>query len=108
FMPEFVYDFMANNAVRFRQFSGINDFVKNYTVPRSLYQDFIRTAREKKMDVSDAVLAEIEADVKILLKAYIARQLWKNDGFYAVVNSIDNTFLRTLEILKNPETLTEN
>jgi hypothetical protein len=48
-------------------------------------------------------LAKIETDIKTLLKAFIARQLWNDNGFYAVVNTMDKTFLKTLEIVRNPQ-----
>ena len=107
FIPEFVYDYMAVNSEKFNQFKNMNDFARIYSVSDELYHNFISSAKEKKMDVSDTTLTKLEPDVKVLFKAYIARQLWKNDGFYSVVNSIDKTFLRTLEILKNPESLAE-
>ncbi len=102
FVREFIYDYLSNNSGQFKQYKAMDDFVKNYSVPESLYQNFISIARGKKMDVKDEDLAKLEPEVKTFLKAYIAHQLWKNDGFYSVINSIDNTFLKTIEIVKNP------
>ncbi|MBL0033151.1 MAG: hypothetical protein IPP27_13595 [Bacteroidetes bacterium] len=33
------------------------------------------------------------------MKALIARQVWKNDGFYPVIQSLDNTLKKALELI---------
>jgi len=102
-IPEFVYDYMEKNSEKFSRFTSPADFVKNYSVPDTLYRDFIAMAKEQKMSLSDSTLTALESNAKTWLKAYIARQLWRNDGYYSVLNSTDKTFLKTLEILEQPE-----
>jgi hypothetical protein len=36
------------------------------------------------------------------MKAYLAKQMWKDDGYYPVMNTIDNTFLEAYKIVQNP------
>lgn len=108
FVPEFIYDYMEKNSGHFGQFKSFSEFAKGFSVSDELYQSFIRSARQRKMDLSDAVLTKLEPDVKVLLKADIARHLWKNDGYYSVINAIDKTFLKTVDVLKDAGRLAAN
>lgn len=102
-IPEFIYDHFSENASYYNQYATLNDFLGRFSISRDFYQSFLAFARSKKAEVPEAELSRIENDLHTLLKAFIARQLWKNDGYYAVINTIDNTFQRTLQIVKEPD-----
>ncbi len=107
FIPEFIYDYTAANSEQFNSFSNFHDFAQRFLVPDALYQNFILKAIGSDKSLNTEALAKIETDIKVLLKAYIARQLWKNEGYYSVLNSNDKTFLKTAEALKNQGSLAE-
>jgi hypothetical protein len=48
---------------------------------------------------NDKYLAKVTPQIKNLLKAYIAKQKWKNEGFYPVLNEMDNTVQRAIQEL---------
>ncbi len=108
YIPEFVYDYFSENAERFKQYAELPDFMSRYVVTDEVYQQFISLPNMKESKLTQEELAAIQSDVKTMLKAYIARQLWKNDGFYAVINTMDKTFLKTLEIVRNTESTAAN
>jgi carboxyl-terminal processing protease len=109
YIPEFVYDMLSKNPQQFNQYQGVKDFSSRYVaIPDALYNNFINSARTKGLDLSDEVLSALKPKTEVMLRAQMARQLWKNEGFYAIFNTIDNTFLKTLELLKKPQGFTEN
>ena len=59
------------------------------------------TLNSRGVSKQHAELQVLKDKIKVILRAYIARQLWKNDGYFPVINTIDETFLRTLKILEN-------
>ena len=101
YVPEFVYDYYSKQQEFFEQFRGFDDFNKNYHIPNAVLQEFIDDAESRGLKVSKSDLDPLKDKVKIILKAFVARQLWKNEGFYPVINTIDDTFLKTLEILES-------
>ena len=38
--------------------------------------------------------------IKTMLRAYIGRNIFDNEGFYPVIHSVDNTFIKAVEVLK--------
>ena len=44
------------------------------------------------MKISDEI-------IRTQMKALIARQVWKNDGFYPVIQSLDNTLKKALDLI---------
>lgn len=108
YIPEFIYDHFSENADKYKQYTSLSQFISGYTVPDALYQRFISLPKLKETELKPDEIAALQSDIKTMLKAYIARQLWKNDGFYAVINTMDKTYRRTLEIVKNPESIAEN
>ncbi|MDZ4846402.1 MAG: S41 family peptidase [Chitinophagales bacterium] len=107
-IPEFIYDYFSENSDSYKQYATLADFMSRYIVSDAIYQQFISLPKLKEEGLKPEEVAAIQGDIKTMLKAYIARQLWKNDGFYAVINTMDKTFLKTLEIVKNPESIAAN
>ena len=75
------------------------EFVK-YLNNQNLLRKFIAFAaqegiKENKMDIRIS-----EKILKVQLNAYITRNFMDNAGFYPIIQEIDNTFNRALEILK--------
>lgn len=102
YIPEFIYDYFSENSAGFSQYASLNDFMSRYTVPDAVFQQFIALPKFKEAELKPEEIAAIQGDIKTLLKAYIARQIWKNDGFFAVMNTMDKTYLRTVEAVRNP------
>lgn len=105
YIPEFIYDYYSKNAAGFSQYTSLHDFMNRYTVSDAVFQQFVSLPKFQEAELKPEEISAIESDIKIMLKAYIARQIWKNDGFFAVMNTMDKTYLRTLQIVKNPELL---
>ena len=77
-------------------------FRNNFVVNESLYNRFLDYAFKQGLKKNDNELAEISPKIKVMMKAYLAKQMWKDEGFYPVVNTIDNAFLEAYKIVQNP------
>lgn len=89
FIPEFVYKYSSHNDV-LSKFKGEEDFKKNYVVSDGLLNDFYIYAFAAGLKKNEARQAKITEKVKLYLKAFLAKQVWRADGFYYVINSSDN------------------
>jgi carboxyl-terminal processing protease len=73
----------------------------NYLDRQNILRKFITYAAKEGVK-------EVPADIKISgnilrvqLNAYIARNFLDNEGFYPIIQEIDNTLLKAVEIQKN-------
>ena len=99
YVLEFIYDYYAKNQEHFEQYRDFKDFERNYQISGSTFREFIRDATARGLKIDSTALNLLEDKIKVILKAYIAGQLWKNEGYYPVYHSIDETFLKTVELL---------
>ena len=65
-----------------------------------VFNDFIAYAEGKGVSKDKQGIRESELRIKILMKAFIGRNLYDDDGFYPVYHRIDETFLRAVEYLE--------
>lgn len=99
-LTNFVYRHYVENQEKFRLFLTPADFDKGFFVDETLWKAF--TAYAQKDNVSLNNLSP--ADKKMLerrIKGLLARQQWRNEGYYEVLNSADPVILKALEVLSN-------
>jgi carboxyl-terminal processing protease len=80
---------------RFTNYREISDFLNK----QNLLKEFVSYAEANgvKRNIEDIIISE-----KIILtqlKAYIARNILDNAGFYPIIQTIDNTLIKGVEIL---------
>ncbi|MEX0811447.1 MAG: S41 family peptidase [Chitinophagales bacterium] len=100
YIPQFVYDFYSDNQDRFLPYRDLDYFNNNFMVSEIMYDQFINFIEKEGHRIKEDELEVLKPQVNILIKAHLARQLWKNDGFYPLYNSIDNVFIKAYEIIK--------
>lgn len=99
FIPQFVYTYYANHQADFQGYQKSAYFKDHFNITDELFDGFIAYAEGEGMEVEPAQIAELDSRIRTMLKAHFARQLWKEEGFYPVINSIDPTFNRTYKEL---------
>lgn len=102
FVPEFIYNYYSDNQSLFMQYKESDYFRTNFEVTDNLYNRFLEYSVKQGLKKNDKELSLISPKIKTLMKAYLAKQMWKDDGFYPVMNTIDNTFLEAYKIVQNP------
>lgn len=100
---------ITQNALRFtddnrkallRKYKNIDDFIAEYEVPKSLIDDVLKQAEEKKIKPKDEDdLQRTLPDLNFMLKALIAYNVWDRAEYFRMINSRNNTVQRALELL---------
>ena len=75
-------------------------FNKGFRVTDAMFAELVKLADEKgiKGNEEEKKVARREAD--ILLKAYIARNLFDDEGFYPIYAPMDDVLQKALEVLE--------
>lgn len=98
-VSEFTYDYVDKNRMMLKAYPSFEVFNQKFTVTNNLFDDFVSLAIKNKVPVNGNSITISRPLVTNQLKAFIARQLFGNDGFYPVVLSDDKAFKKAVEIV---------
>ena len=76
------------------------DEIDNYLGKENLLDDFVKYAAEKGVKRDNKGLKESGFIIKTQIKAYIARNIIGEEGFYPIIKQIDKTLLQAIAISK--------
>lgn len=99
---QWAFDYTDRNRPALQRFRNVDQFDQGFTVTDAMYQDFIRTAEKKGVPRKGKDLTRSDQQIRVMLKAYIGRNLLDNEGFYPIMNSIDPAFLKAVETVRKP------
>ncbi|MGB1248697.1 MAG: S41 family peptidase [Chitinophagales bacterium] len=99
-IPEFVYDYYAKHVDDFQDFYGENDFKNSYKISENLFDEFVAVAKSKGWDGDEMALETKHKDyLKQVLKAFLAKQIFQNEGYFLILNEIDPVVQQAVEEL---------
>lgn len=78
-------------------------FAKKFQIREALFNDFLTYCREEGLEDDPEGLAFGQQRIKELMKAYIARNVHGDEGFYPIYLKMDTVYLRALEMIKDPK-----
>lgn len=100
FRYAFAYtDSHRNELLRYKEFS---DFNKQFKISPVLLDELLQYAADHGVKKDEEGASYAEQKIKTLLKAYIGRNLYDNDGFYPIFLTMDDAFIKAISVLKDP------
>lgn len=87
-ISNFVYNQYLQNRKQFTNYTSATDFNKKYQVDNFVWQKFVAYAASDSVDITK-VSTTSQQLLKKQIKALIARQIWRTEGFYEVLNEYD-------------------
>ncbi len=100
FVPEFVYKYSSTHADVLEKFKSPEDFKKNFVVSDELVNEFYQYAEPKGLKSGKEKPQLVVSKLKISLKAFLAKQTWRTDGYYYIQNGDDEVIKAALNVLK--------
>lgn len=79
----------------------MSDFDNNFEVDQSLMSAYYTFANKQAGQKINRLSRTLEDDLKVYIKATIARQLWSENGFFTVLNSNDPTVHKAIELVNS-------
>ncbi len=105
-IPEFTYEHFNNNQAFYRSFKSVEDYRSRYSVDKALLDKlkiYIQKADLGETTYDETVFNSEKKRFKTYIKAYIARQLWHNDGFYPIIHELDETLKEAYDQIHGTE-----
>lgn len=85
-----------------KNFSSLSKFEKNFEVPATLIDEVEEKAKKKKITPKDEAEREKTiADLRFMLKALVAYNIWDRSQYFYFINQRSATVKKALEILQN-------
>jgi carboxyl-terminal processing protease len=85
-----------------KEYLDFKSFNSEYLTSKSALDQLVSFASDEGLEYNEADWSISEAHISLLFKSYLARDLWGMEHFYEVYNSIDEVFIKAVEILENP------
>ncbi len=102
-VTEFAYNFLDKNRKDFKKYKSFEDYNKSFTIDDNILREFVSYAEKNGVKPNEKELNISSEIITTQLKALIARQLWKNEGFYAVIHKLDKTLSKAMELMENKQ-----
>lgn len=84
---------------------GLESFVKDFKINDAIMKDFLASAAEAEIKFNEAQYKQSERLIKNVLKAFIGKAVFKNDGFFPVLLQEDEIFAQALLLFDEAEKL---
>jgi carboxyl-terminal processing protease len=95
----FAFDYTDRHRKELTRFKTFTDFNQHFSVTDGMFRDMIAFADSLGVKHGSGDLRLSDERAKVMLKAYIGRNILDNEGFFPLLNSIDPAFQKGTEIL---------
>ena len=100
---QFAFDYCDQHRKELTRYQTVDEFNQSFQVTDAMFNALVKQAESKglKGNEQDRQVARNEAN--ILLKAYVARNLFDDEGFYPLYRPMDDILQKALEVLNDVE-----
>lgn len=92
----FAFNYADENRAALTKYNEVKS-LEAYLDTQNIMEQFARYAVEHNIPKSTAGYGKAKDIIHIQLKAFIARNILDNDGFYPIIRTLDNTVMRALD-----------
>ena len=104
---KFAFQYADSHAKLKKQYKDGFKFAQQFNINASMWNNFLRSAKENGVETLQAKKAE-EDYIKMLLKANIGRRVFGDEGFYPVYHTQDNQLKKAIEFMPEAINLMKN
>jgi carboxyl-terminal processing protease len=96
---QFAFEYTDRNRPTLNKFSTIELLESDFKITPDIFQDLVNYAEKEGVIATPKQIRDSKKKTEVLLKAYIARNLLDDKGFYPVFHEIDEIFLKGYQVL---------
>lgn len=101
-LNQFILTYVDENRAKLQaEYPSFGSFNDKFIVDEQFFNRLVKYAETQGIKSDSKSIALSKEQIKLLVKAYISRDLWTNNEFFQVINQIDTKFIKAIEILEN-------
>jgi carboxyl-terminal processing protease len=99
---EWALDYVNKNRSQLlAQYPDVKKFATEFTIPESGIQEIIKNAAAQKVEFNEKQFKTSERVIRTQLKALVARNLYENEAFFIVINDLNPSLKKAVEVLQD-------
>ena len=100
----FLLEYVDNNRKSLKnKYTDFSMYEESFEVDDELLKKLVDYAEKNGLAYNEEEFQISREHIKLLVKAYVARDLWNTSEFYQVLNTQEKPILKALEILQNKD-----
>ena len=100
---QYAFDYTDKHRAQLQRFQTVEAFDRSFAVSDAMFDELVKRAGEKGIKGNDEQKRVARREANTLLKAYIARNLFDDEGFYPIYAPMDEILQRALEELQTSD-----
>ena len=96
---QYAFDYCDSHRKELAKYKTVDDFNKSFQVTDAMFNELVKRAEAKNVKGDEKQKQVARKEANILLKAYIARDLFDEEGFYPIYRAMDDVLQKALEEL---------
>lgn len=98
---KYAFDYVEKNRTSLlRKYPQSDDYVKGFSLSDETFEDFLMSAEKSGIKRDVKSIAAYGKEMRILIKAYIAKFLYGKEVYYGITLSADKELQKTIDIIK--------
>jgi len=102
-ISEFAYQYLDSHRKDFEKYESFDAFNKSFIVDHAIINQLVAFANKSGVKPDHEGLTHSSEVIRTQLKAFIARQIWRNEGFYSVMHSLDKALQKAIDLADKRE-----
>lgn len=102
-ISQFAFDYLDQNRATFEKYRSFEEYKESFNVSDEMFRKFLDYAIKGGVVRSESGIHASSVLLRTQIKALIARQIWKNDGFFPIIQSLDKTLAKALELIEKKQ-----
>ncbi len=101
-LNKFVLDFVDRNRnTLISKYNNIDNFVNQFEIDDDIFNQFIVFAEKNGVEKEETDINTSKNLIKYQLKALFSQNIWEKDGYFMVINDINNLCKKAIEIIES-------
>lgn len=98
---QYAFDYCDSHRHELARFKTVAEFDRSFHVTDAMFNELVARAEKKGIKGTSTEKQVARNKANILLKAYVARDLFDEEGFYRIYRPMDDILQKALEVLEN-------
>jgi carboxyl-terminal processing protease len=92
-----------NRSALSSKYSQFRKFLDEFNVSEEMHQQLIQYAEKEGLKFNKEEYEKSREVLDLLIKSYIARDLWTTSEFYRIFNQKDPIYQKAIEVIEHPD-----